>query len=95
MAACFAFRTSPHHIGNHINIPQGAMNTASSHVRVAWISRHVLAVDERLNALLKVGCLERELELLQRLGHQQLVAERLARLHDAHQGGVDLVLPVL
>lgn len=39
--------------------------------------------------------LQRELELLQRLCDEQLVAERLARLHDADQRRVDLVLPVL
>ena len=39
--------------------------------------------------------LDGELELVVELADEQVVAERLPHLHDAHDGGVDLVLPVV
>ena len=38
---------------------------------------------------------DRELELFVELGYEHVVTERLPHLHDPHDGGVDLVLPVL
>lgn len=41
------------------------------------------------------GDLDGELELVVELWDEQVVWEGLAHLHDAHDGGVDLVLSVL
>jgi hypothetical protein len=38
--------------------------------------------------------LARELELAEELGHERRVAEGLTSFHDAHDGSIDLVLPV-
>ncbi len=60
------------------------------HIGVGLVALQVLAVDQALDALFQVGLLDGELELLQQLGDEQLVAQRLARLHDAHDGRIDL-----
>merc|ERR1740130_1698178 len=77
--------------------PVGAHTARSREISVARvrIALEVLAVDEALDALLEVGRLARELELLEELGDEQRVREDLPRLHDPDDGGVDLVLPVL
>ena len=55
----------------------------------------VLALDEALDALFDDGQADGELELLE-AGRDELgVLEALARLHDAHNGGVDEVDTVL
>lgn len=44
---------------------------------------------------MKMRHLDRELQLVVELRHQQVVAEGLPHLHDAHHSCIDLVLPVL
>jgi len=60
------------------------------HIGVGLVALQVLAVDQALNALFQIRLLDGELELLQQLGDEQLVAQRLARLHDAHDRRIDL-----
>ena len=64
-------------------------------LRVVLVAFHVVPVDEGLDALLEVGRLHREAEVREELVEEQRVAQSLAHLHDADDGGVDLVLAVL
>ena len=64
-------------------------------VGVVLVPLHVVPVDERLDPLLQVRGLDGKLELREEFVEQEGVAERLSHLHDADDGGVDLVLPVL
>lgn len=61
-----------------------------AHIGIFAVALKVLALDEGLDALLEVGLLHGELELLQQLAHQQLVAQALARLHHPHYRRIDL-----
>ena len=70
-------------------------NRSGTHAGVGAIALKVLAVDEGLNALLEVALLHGELQLRQQLRHQQLVAQRLPRLHHPHYGRVNLRTPSL
>lgn len=45
--------------------------------------------------MLKMCHLYRELQLVVELRYQKVVTEGLPHLHDAHHGGIDLILPVL
>lgn len=64
-------------------------------VGVLLVPLHVVPVDERLYPLFEVGRLDGELELLVQLVDEEGVREGLAHLHDADDGGVNLVLAVL
>lgn len=69
---------------------QISMSRGAAHRGVVGVALHVLAVDQRLDALLEVGGAHRELQLAHELVDQQRVAQRLARLHGAHNRRVDL-----
>lgn len=64
-------------------------------VLVVLVPLHVVPIDERFDSLFQVGRLDGERQLLVQLADEQIVAERFPHLHDAHDRGVDLVLPVL
>ena len=61
---------------------------------VLLIALQILALDERLYPLLNLLDVRFEAELLQTLRHELLVDERLPALHNADDGGIDLVLSV-
>ena len=64
-------------------------------VRVGGVSFHVVTIDETFNPLLQVCWFDGEFELLVQLGDEKVVSQRLAHLHYAHDGSIDLVLPIL
>ena len=70
----------------------------SSHIRIlaALLPLHILLVDQLVDILLDIDRLQRPPALgrLDRLGDQLLMPDRLAALHDAHNGRLSLVLPV-
>ena len=70
----------------------GANNTGEegAHRGIVQVACQVLAVYERLYALLQVRGADGELELDEQLPHQQLVAQGLARLHHPHYGRIYL-----
>mmetsp|Transcript_5165 Transcript_5165/g.12721 ORF Transcript_5165/g.12721 Transcript_5165/m.12721 type:complete len:288 (-) Transcript_5165:1665-2528(-) len=75
----------------------GSSRQVLEQLRVLLVALEVLGRDEVLDALLdelEVG-LEHARQLLHHLHHQLLVLQHLARLHRAHDGGVDGVLAVL
>lgn len=63
--------------------------------RTHTLNTYVFALDEALDALLEVRGLQRKLEVRVELRDQLRVLQLLARLHDAHDRSVDLILPVL
>lgn len=77
---------------NHIKSSQWRrkQREEGSHIRTVAVPLEVLSVNEGLNALLQVGLLHGELQLREKLRHQQLVAQRLARFHYAHNRRIDL-----
>ena len=57
---------------------------------VVLVALEVLAVNQTFDALLDdLGVRLEERQLREDLAHQLLMRQRLARLHDAHDGGLD------
>ncbi len=75
----------------HVAIPPTATREqAKSYLWVFGVPLQILAVDQRLDALLQVGALDGEFEHLHELPNQQPVAQGLPRLHHPHRSGIDL-----